>query len=446
MRSNFHWLLVLFPLGILAACTLKGSSTPQGEARDTRCSTQAAFCSVLAGSFANQVSTGIDGATIAGGGQSGSPNRVSGKLGTVGGGGGNTAGEGATVSGGIDNRALYFHTTIGGGTNNLANGEEATVGGGMQNTASDRFATVGGGGTNLASSFFATVSGGSGNTASFNFATVGGGTDNVSSSEAAVVDGGNHNLAQASYSAIGGGINNRVSGESAAISGGAGNLASGMDAAIPGGFANQAAGDYSFAAGREARVAAQHAGTFLFADASALPFLSLAPDEFAVRATGGVRFVTAIDPSGNQLSGVRLSPGSGSWETLSDSQAKDRIAPIDESQILDHLISLPISTWSYRGQAPSIRHIGPMAQDFYAAFQVGDDSHYISTVDEEGVALAAIQELAHLVLQKQITTNEDPAVRKQVASLETQLTLTNAIAAAALLLSLMALWKRWKKA
>ena len=63
-------------------------------------------------------------------------------------------------------------------------------------------------------------------------------------------------------------------------------------------------------------------------------------------------------------------------------------------------MSLQVSTWYYRGQAASIRHIGPMAQDFYSAFQVGDDNHYISTVDEEGVALAAIQQLYRLIQQE----------------------------------------------
>lgn len=38
-------------------------------------------------------------------------------------------------------------------------------------------------------------------------------------------------------------------------------------------------------------------------------------------------------------------------------------------------------------------HLGPMAQDFHAAFNVGMDDKHMATVDEEGVALAAIQGL-----------------------------------------------------
>lgn len=51
-------------------------------------------------------------------------------------------------------------------------------------------------------------------------------------------------------------------------------------------------------------------------------------------------------------------------------------------------------------QSEDIQHIGPMAQDFHAAFSVGDDERTISTIDPDGVALAAIQELAKLSQQK----------------------------------------------
>jgi len=62
---------------------------------------------------------------------------------------------------------------------------------------------------------------------------------------------------------------------------------------------NVAAGDYSFAAGRRAKINGAHDGAFLFADQNNYDFNSTAVNEFAVRATGGARFVTAIDGSGN---------------------------------------------------------------------------------------------------------------------------------------------------
>jgi uncharacterized protein YceH (UPF0502 family) len=61
--------------------------------------------------------------------------------------------------------------------------------------------------------------------------------------------------------------------------------------------------------------------------------------------------------------------------------------------VLRKLSSIPVSTWSYRAQERSIRHIGPMAQDFYRAFGVGEDRRHIASVDADGVALAAIKGL-----------------------------------------------------
>lgn len=94
-----------------------------------------------------------------------------------------------------------------------------------------------------------------------------------------------------------------------------------------------------------------------------------------------------------ETAGVTLAPGSGSWSTLSDRSVMRGIAAVDSSAILAKVASLPVSEWSYESQTPNIRHIGPMAQDFYAAFGVGEDDRHITTVDEGGVALAAIKSL-----------------------------------------------------
>jgi trimeric autotransporter adhesin len=66
---------------------------------------------------------------------------------------------------------------------------------------------------------------------------------------------------------------------------------------------------------------------------------------------------------------------------------------VNARDVLSHVATLPLEMWNFRAQDPSIRHIGPMAQDFYAAFGVGEDEKHISTVDADGVALAAIQGL-----------------------------------------------------
>lgn len=76
----------------------------------------------------------------------------------------------------------------------------------------------------------------------------------------------------------------------------------------------------------------------------------------------------------------------------SDRNLKEEFAPIDNGAILELVARLPISSWNFKSD-PATRHIGPMAQDFYAAFDVGPDDKHIATIDADGVALAAIQGL-----------------------------------------------------
>ena len=431
-------------LVLLTACMVQSNPMLPSVKNGGQCNQSEASCNVLGGYSGNLIGDGLVAVTISGGGLRGSPNQGTGNHATVSGGEGNLAGEGSTVAGGSENTAIHFNATVGGGANNLADGQEATVAGGFKNTANERFATVGGGAGNMATDMNTTVGGGSGNTASFRFAAVGGGTQNLASSVASIVAGGDHNLAEGAYSAILGGINNNANGYIATIGGGVGNVASGSYAVTPGGFANLAGGDYSFAAGRSARIDANHPGAFLFADSNPFPFPSLASNEFAVRATGGVRFVTAVDSSGAPASGVRLSPGSGTWESLSDYNAKAGFAPVNGQHVLEELMTIPISTWYYRSQDPSIRHIGPMAQDFYAAFHVGQDNRYISTVDEEGIALAAIQELYRMVQQKNSVspTSQNLLQQQQIVSLEKRLAFSNGLAIASFLIALFSLGRR----
>jgi hypothetical protein len=71
---------------------------------------------------------------------------------------------------------------------------------------------------------------------------------------------------------------------------------------------------------------------------------------------------------------------------------KTNIVALDDATVLDKVAALPISRWSYKSEH-GVRHVGPMAQDFYAAFKVGEDDKHITSIDEDGVALAAIKAL-----------------------------------------------------
>jgi hypothetical protein len=88
----------------------------------------------------------------------------------------------------------------------------------------------------------------------------------------------------------------------------------------------------------------------------------------------------------------------GTWNNASDRNLKENFATVDHAQLLSKVNSMSIETWNYKADK-SVRHLGPMGQDFYAAFGLGEDDKHISTVDEGGVALAAVQELYRMVVK-----------------------------------------------
>lgn len=220
----------------------------------------------------------------------------------------------------------------------------------------------------------------------------GGGGGNMAVNQGAVIAGGETNTVNGRWGVVSGGAFNRADSTGAVVCGGWSNFALGQYATIPGGQNNRCQFDYSFAAGRRAQ--SMNFGAFVWADGEDFDFPSTSANEFAVRCTGGARFVSSINAFGNPIAGVQLAAGGGSWSSLSDRNAKQNLADINGSEILNKVLSLKISDWNYISQKKAIRHIGPMAQDFYAAFGVGEDDKHITTVDADGVALAGIQALA----------------------------------------------------
>jgi len=338
-----------------------------------------------------------DSSTVAGGDN----NLADANYATVGGGVENTASrECATASGGRANVASSYYATVGGGRGNTANNNYTTIAGGRANTANTHYATVGGGYVNQATGLYASVGGGQGNEATEDCATVAGGDDNLADANHATVGGGRANTATGYYATVAGGRGNAGNQNYATVAGGRGNTANGYYATALGGRENRASGDYSVAAGYRAKVDASHDGAMLFADGTALNFNSAAANEFAARCTGGARFVSAVNGSGTPTAGVTLAAGGGSWSSISDRNAKQDFEAVDKRELLHRLANVPITTWQYRTQDASIRHIGPMAQDFHAAFGVGEDDRHITTIDAHGVALGAIQGLHELVKEK----------------------------------------------
>ena len=350
---------------------------------------------VIGGSPVNFVAPGVHGATIAGGGAGDNPigipftNVVTADFGTVGGGQGNTSSAYvATVAGGQSNTAGGYDATVGGGFANQSIGQGTTVAGGEGNSSIHRAATVGGGRGNSAGGYAATVGGGEQNYANGESAAVGGGLRNTASGRYATVPGGASNTGSGDLATVGGGAENTSSAGYATVGGGYHNISSGGYATVAGGYYNTAAGDFSFAAGRQAK--ANHQGTFVWADSASADFASTGNDQFLIRATGGVGI-------GTTMPGAMLQVGNATcdgttWQNASDRALKENFEPVNAREVLARVTHLPVSHWNYKN-APGQRHIGPVAQDFQAAFALGSDDKHISTVDEGGVALAAIQGL-----------------------------------------------------
>ena len=101
-------------------------------------------------------------------------------------------------------------------------------------------------------------------------------------------------------------------------------------------------------------------------------------------------------------------------EPVSDSNAKTAVTAIDHRETLRKLAALPVTAWNYKHD-PNRRYIGPMAQDFHAAFGLGADDKHISTLDTDGVTLSAIKGLVEEI-------NEQDAVlaerERQIQALE----------------------------
>jgi hypothetical protein len=319
---------------------------------------------VIGGHPANSVTAGVRGATIAGGGLPGDVDTE--------------AQEGAP------NRVTDIYGTVGGGYDNLAGNDAGTV--------TDRG--------------FATVAGGRGNTAT-----------GLGSS----IAGGHFNEATGAYSAIAGGYSNVASGSFSTVAGGRDNIASGVS---------------SFAAGR--RAVADQAQCFVFANwsgeaatgsclgANMARFLldhGLRVDYHTRQADGsGDRWVHMGDLVAGQTIatwiGAHLTDA-GVWvDAASSKSAKTDFTAVDAGEVLEKVTGLEITTWRYRQGEGDVRHIGPMAEDFHAAFGVGYGPHTIADLDARGVALAAIQGLnAKLETKLAARDAEVAALRDEVAEL-----------------------------
>jgi hypothetical protein len=179
---------------------------------------------------------------------------------------------------------------------------------------------------------------------------------------------------------------------------------------VPGGLFNAASGHYSTAMGVKARASHDYSLVCSLRHISDVPSPSTEIGRFHINAWNGLyldyaqqlasgagsRWILIGATTGGQAvstwTGAWLSDG-GTWINASDRNRKDGFADMNAREILEKVAALPIQTWHYTNELAEVRHLGPVAQDFHAAFGLGSDDKSIGTVDADGVALAAIQGL-----------------------------------------------------
>jgi hypothetical protein len=309
-----------------------------------------------------------------------------------------------------------YSAIVGGFDNQITNGQGSCIGGGYYNTVEGEYSVVGGGSDNHATNSMATVGGGNLNVASGHISTVGGGWSNEASNHGATVGGGDDNTASGDRATVAGGIGNQATGIRSSIGGGYLNTSSGYAAAIPGGSENTiaATADLSMAFGNQVYV--DSAYRVVFFDGSDHGRLGINRDD----EDGGILYPVHVGTNTNNGNGAHLTAG-GTWVDGSSRSFKENLESLDGRQLLEKVAALPVQAWNYKGTDE--RHIGPMAEDFVAAFDVGTTSEvdgrridrYLAARDVAGVALIGVQELYRMVRAQETIANELEETKTELA-------------------------------
>lgn len=345
-------------------------------------------------------------------------------------------GVGNTISNGL------FGATVFGGESNRVTGNFATVVGGRLNTAGARYATVMGV-ASLASGIGSTAIG-AGCVATGGGATALGQTSTASGDLSTALgqgcNAGGFGSTAMGYSCTTTGSFNTAMGIGSSASR-IGSTALGYYTTASGnestalGFGTIARGDHSLAAGFGAVAGGD--GDFVWSSFSE-PNLGVTSNQFAIfgqhgfsvdyhtqRADGGgSRWFYIGDNLANVTiatwNGASLTDG-GVWANACDRNRKTDFTEVDAQKVLNQLTALPVREWRYTNENATVRHLGPTAQDFKAAFNLGIDDKSIGTVDESGVALAAIQALNQKLMDELKRRDaENAALEARLRRLEQQ--------------------------
>jgi trimeric autotransporter adhesin len=156
------------------------------------------------------------------------------------------------------------------------------------------------------------------------------------------------------------------------------------------GYGTRASGQSSTAMGR--RAVSGHTGSFVYGDFSGTStdtVRSSGNHQATWRTIGGFRIFTNTGLTTSCL----IAAGGTAWSCSSSRLEKENFAEVDGEDVLRRLRAVPVTSWNGIAEGPEVRHIGPMAQDWHAAFALNDDPLTIHHGDLAGVSLAAVQAL-----------------------------------------------------
>ena len=196
------------------------------------------------------------------------------------------------------------------------------------------------------------------------------------------------------------------------------------------GYRTTANNDYSVAIGYRASNNT-HTGTMAMGDESTTDSVrNQADNEFRIRYNGGIRLRVSTAANGNTPGaggnvGCDLTVAVPSWTCASSRTLKENFVAVDGEEVLSRIRGIPINTWNMIGADRNVRHLGPVAEDFYHAFPLGLGETTIGLGDIDGVNLAAAKALeartAELRQQLDQRTAEVAALRGEVAGLHGEL-------------------------
>jgi len=190
------------------------------------------------------------------------------------------------------------------------------------------------------------------------------------------------------------------------------------NSAIAMGYSTTASGNYSTAVGSYVSTYGK-LGACIIGDATNEGQTnSSADNQMTMRFAGGYRLFT----NSSEKTGVYMDGGVSGWTNYCDRNKKENFSPVNGEALLKKIREIPITEWSYKGTDPTIRYIGPVAQDFYAAFHLGGtDSLGINTICIDGVNMAAIQALEKRTSELQKATAEIAELEKIISKQQTEL-------------------------